>query len=111
MSTRQITWARRTKTTLRHKLGNACTWCGKTSKINGIVLQFDLIDSSDDTHHAIGYSHRMSFYRQAHARNNLQLLCESCHNKKSRAALNAEHAPLPQAVPDTEAQTQYNSPF
>lgn len=83
-------WIRRWRSYLRRQLGARCSWCQSTRK-----LEFDVLDSSDETHHRYEHSWRISFYRRMFANHNLQLLCDKCHGRKSAAALTAyEKVPL-----------------
>lgn len=79
MGKRQKDWARRARVELRARLGDTCTRCGSVD-----ALQFDCIIPQGDWHHKLEYSHLTSFYRAEAARGNLQLLCEDCHNRKSK---------------------------
>jgi len=78
MSARQKDWARRTRAQLITELGGQCALCGTSDN-----LEFDCITPLGDAHHKYDTSQRMSFYRQQHAANNLQLLCTDCNNDKS----------------------------
>lgn len=78
MAKRQREWARRTRDKIKALLGGKCTKCGSTKS-----LEFDCKEPMGDSHHKAEWSHRMSFYRLMLAKNNLQLLCDSCHNEKS----------------------------
>jgi uncharacterized cysteine cluster protein YcgN (CxxCxxCC family) len=78
MGLRQREWAQRVRDNLRETLGGRCKRCGSRRK-----LEFDCIKPQGPRHHRIEWSSRMSFYRQQHAANNLQLLCQSCHGIKS----------------------------
>lgn len=78
MARRQREWAQRATLALEMKLGGKCSVCGKTTN-----LQFDCIQPAGHWHHRIEWSWRISFYRQQHERNNLQLLCIECHSHKT----------------------------
>lgn len=86
MGQRQRDWARRTRDNLRTALGGKCSVCGSTDD-----LEFDVILPVDQPHHRIEWSARMSFYRQQHARHNLDLKC-SHHNgaKQDQFVLNGD---------------------
>lgn len=78
MGLRQQKWAKRVKLKLRKLLGRQCKQCGKKRK-----LEFDVIHPNGDGHGKIEWSWRMSYYRKQFDRNNLQLLCKKCNQKKS----------------------------
>ena len=78
MSKRQKIWARNLLAEIRQRLGGKCTLCGAVEN-----LELDCINPEGDKHHKMSTDQRASFYRVQHAINNLQLLCEKCHNKKS----------------------------
>lgn len=78
MAQRQVKWAHKAKRKLRKALGGKCVKCTTTLK-----LEFDCIQPQGHWHHKIGLTWRISFYRQQAAINNLQLLCEKCHLKKT----------------------------
>lgn len=82
MAKRQKEWARRTRDKLLSALGAKCNSCGSRS-----FLEFDCMEPRGDYHHKLSWDQRMSFYRREFAANNLQVLCESCHNKKSATEL------------------------
>jgi len=89
---RQRIWAARARDALRFALGQRCAWCDRRTS----TLEFDVIDSSDETHHRFEWSARISFYRKMNARGNLQLLCKRCHGRKSSAAATAAaYEPIP----------------
>lgn len=71
-------WARRKRYELKETLGNKCAKCGKKKN-----LEFDCIIPQGDEHHRMDTSHRMSFYRNQYANNNLQLLCGVCNRLKA----------------------------
>lgn len=77
MSARQVIWARSKREELFLLLGGCCRECGC-----GDELTFDCIEPQGDWHHRIGFTWRMSYYRQQHVAGNLQLLCVSCNSRK-----------------------------
>lgn len=73
---------------LRARLGNRCAHCGAT----GGRLDFDCIETRDVRrpdgrlrHHTMDISAQMCFWHRQERDKNLQLLCASCHGKKSAA--------------------------
>lgn len=48
-----------------------------------VALQFDCITPCGPAHHGLGMYDRMIFYVLQQRNNNLQLLCETCHQIKS----------------------------
>lgn len=76
MGKRQRIWAARKTAELREQLGGKCKACGTTED-----LTFDLIEP-DCAHHSREWSWRISFYRQAADRGELQLLCGPCNAAK-----------------------------
>jgi 5-methylcytosine-specific restriction endonuclease McrA len=76
----QKEWARKQRALLKHLLGNRCADCKKQSE----DLEFDCISPCGDDHHKLDTSARMSFYRHQYRLFNLQLLCPSCHAKKTK---------------------------
>jgi len=80
MSARQVEWAHKTARSLRKALGFVCAKCPQKRR-----LEFDCIIPQGHKHHRIGFTWRMSFYRQQFAAGNLQLLCKSCHASKTYA--------------------------
>jgi len=78
MGKNQVVWARGVRETLLKLLGPVCVGCGATDN-----LEFDCIKPMGHEHHKIGFTWRMSFYRQQHAAGNLQVLCQSCNARKS----------------------------
>lgn len=82
--TRQNYWGRRTIERLRAVLGNVCNHCGAREN-----LELDCIKPQGHGHHAAGANARACFYRRQLRQGNLQILCRSCHEKKT-ADENAE---------------------
>lgn len=77
MGARQRAWARRERDRLLELLGNKCAHCGALEE-----LSFDCKIPMGHEHHAIEWSHRISFYRAQHAAGNLQILCLTCNKSK-----------------------------
>lgn len=75
---RQKAWAKVARKGLAEALGGKCCKCATQD-----ALEFDCIIPQGDAHHRMEASARMSFYRAQHRANNLQLLCEVCHRKKT----------------------------
>ena len=73
-----VEWARKTRDTLIAQMGSRCSKC-KGAK----CLTFDHIESIGWEPHTVSWSQRMTEYKRAHAKGNLQLLCIRCHGKKS----------------------------
>lgn len=88
-------WAKKRRRYIKGLLGYRCNLCGihellkedlldpKTQK--PILLVFDCIIAQGDKHHKGSTDQRMIFYWKQYKANNLQLLCEKCHDKKSSA--------------------------
>ena len=75
----QREWARQARADLVKKLGGKCSICGEKIK-----LEIDCIEPRGHEHHRMEWSQRISFYRRQDRDGNLQLLCRSCHERKSR---------------------------
>ena len=73
-------WARSKRDELYLLLGGSCMGCGAHRE-----LQFDHVIPCGWVPNLHSWSERMIEYRRAHAAGNLQLLCASCHAKKSRS--------------------------
>ena len=80
MGLRQRQWARRRRLQLRRLLGMKCIKCGSCDYRK---LEFDCIIPAGDNHGRKEWSWRMSIYNFHYKQNNLQLLCDKCHNKKT----------------------------
>jgi len=78
MAKYQKEWAKRQRKLLLWFLGEECKWCGAKTG-----LEFDCIKPRGDEHHKFDTSARMCFYRKQLLQFNLQILCESCHCKKT----------------------------
>ena len=72
-------WARDKRDELFLLMGGACKRCGTGDK-----LQFDHIKPLDWIPSAFSWSQRIKMYQEEHQAGNLQLLCDSCHGKKTR---------------------------
>lgn len=59
-------------------LGYQCAKCGAEEE-----LEFDCIKPQGDSHHRYDTSQRMCFYFKQYRQGNLQILCSSCHRKKT----------------------------
>lgn len=62
------------------KLGGCCRSCGSVHQ-----LQMDCICPMGPEHHRMSSKDRQRFYEAQHDAGNLQLLCRSCHVKKTFA--------------------------
>lgn len=78
MARRQKDWAARAREKLMAELGGRCVECGSRRR-----LEFDCVTPMGGAHHKYDPSWRMSFYRQQHKENNLQILCKPCNGLKS----------------------------
>ena len=76
----QRAWAKRQRLLLRRKLGMKCCKCGSKDYRK---LEFDCIVPTNNNHGKWEWSWRMSYYRKQYREQNLQLLCDKCHNKKT----------------------------
>lgn len=72
-------WAVSVLNALKAALGAKCALCPRT-----VQLEFDCITPRGDTHHRWETNRRSVFYKREHAAGNLQLLCRSCHEAKSK---------------------------
>ena len=68
----------RRKKFLMEALGNKCAKCPSV-----VDLQFDCKTAMGPAHHGMGMYDRMIFYVLMFRNDNLQLLCETCHQIKS----------------------------
>jgi 5-methylcytosine-specific restriction endonuclease McrA len=59
-------------------LGNKCASCACVA-----ALQMDLIVSDGGAHHKLSWPDRTTFYLHQLIRGNLQLLCPTCHRRKT----------------------------
>lgn len=59
-------------------LGARCTWCSRTDD-----LEFDCITPRGREHHGKSQCDRVRFYVHEYIAGNLQLLCRTCHARKS----------------------------
>jgi 5-methylcytosine-specific restriction endonuclease McrA len=82
MAQRQRQWARISLSRLKAALGNCCNVCGSSE-----APQFDCIRPRGHRHHAESITFRATFYWREARQGNLQLLCESCHRRKSAREL------------------------
>jgi 5-methylcytosine-specific restriction endonuclease McrA len=62
------------------QLGGKCVLCSNT-----INLEFDCRRPRGHGHHLLGSLDRIRFYELEAATGNLQLLCSTCHQKKTKA--------------------------
>jgi 5-methylcytosine-specific restriction endonuclease McrA len=87
MGARQREWARRWREKFLDFFDRRCAWCGAAESAD-VKLTLDVICPTDehkqDHHRKMDWSHRMSYYRQQAARDNLQCLCVSCNSKKGQ---------------------------
>src|SRR5512147_3126229 len=83
--------AQRVLADLKRRLGEMCHWCW-AGEGHGVILEFDCIAPEGDEHHRWETNRRAYFYRRLFRRHGLQLLCQECHAKKTRAMLDAEAA-------------------
>ena len=59
-------------------LDGKCAVCGVIDH-----LQIDIIDGVTDGHHEMSYGDRLRWYLKQAGRDNAQLLCQTCHNRKT----------------------------
>ncbi len=78
--TRYRQWAIAALDKLREKLGNRCRQCGGSGE-----LQFDCVEPRGHRHHTFETNRRACFYRREDKAGNLQLLCPTCHQEKSKS--------------------------
>jgi len=82
MSTKYLSprtkYSRELKARLISAGGGKCVRCGSREH-----LQFDCVVSTGADHHRFNYRQRLKFYEAEAARNNIQLLCPSCHTAKT----------------------------
>ena len=90
MGKRQKIWARGVLDRLRLKLGAKCACCRRRE-----CLEFDCIQPMGDEHHRMSLDQRATFYRRQEAAENLQILCERCHHRKTNRDLRLECTCLP----------------
>ena len=83
MGLRQKEWATKKRLELKLMLGNRCAVCKRTTTSKKFPLEFDCIHPQGDEHHKMDSSARASFYFKQFREFNLQLLCKSCHIKKT----------------------------
>ena len=76
MARRHKRWAKKARAKLKELLGGVCKLC-KTNR----DLEFHCIEQQGDRHHRMDPSARMCFYKKQYMNNNLELLCESCHDE------------------------------
>jgi len=79
MSKRVKKWAREKLQCLRTRLGDKCAACGSTEN-----LEFDCIEPRGHAHHACSTDKRATFYAREMREGNIQLLCKTCHQKKTQ---------------------------
>ena len=91
MGKRQRRWARAAYDRLIIELGGVCVKCGAVS-----ALTIDHIDGCDYYHEKLEWSYRVSVYRREAKEGKLQVLCETCNQKKGR--------PDPDSRPDDDGQ-------
>lgn len=96
MAARQMKWAHRLRRKIMRELGPECAGykkeCGATEK-----LELDCIKPVGNGHGKWSYDTRIRFYRDQLKQDNLQVLCNKCHEKKSahERRKNANHPELP----------------
>ena len=78
MAKRQNVWGRKRLAALRMILGGKCRVCGSTER-----LEFDCIVPTDYRHHTLGISGRATYYWRQARMGNVQVLCSSCHGRKT----------------------------
>ncbi len=66
------------KLALIEDLGSRCAWCSRSDE-----LEFDCIAPAGATHHGMSKCDRVRFYVKQYIAGNVQLLCRSCHERKS----------------------------
>lgn len=81
MSKRSKQWARQKLDSFRHSLGGCCLLCGED---DNDFLELDCIDPCGDRHHKMSTDQRASFYWRQLLVSNLQLLCKTCHEEKTK---------------------------
>ena len=79
MGARQRKWARKRRAEIIEILGGCCRVCRTDEK-----LELDCIISTGHCNRCREQSALVSFYNKMLKENNLQILCESCHSKKTR---------------------------
>lgn len=60
-------------------LGGVCAQCSSV-----VALEFDCKQPQGPEHHLMAWPERIRFYWKQHGQGNLQLLCPSCHLKKTQ---------------------------
>jgi 5-methylcytosine-specific restriction endonuclease McrA len=78
MGKRQKQWGRRRLDALRVALGGCCRRCGSIND-----LEIDCILPTGHYHHTLSTDQRATFYYKQFIVGNLQLLCPSCHSRKT----------------------------
>lgn len=112
MGKRQREYARKERLRLKAMMGGVCsgTGCSATEK-----LEFDCIEEIEgvDKAHwrAWDTSRRIAFYKIQFALDNLQLLCRSCHNKKTHASKPKLDKPPYEPTIDEDPQPKEPDPF
>jgi hypothetical protein len=74
----QHIWAQKERARIKTALGNTCTACGETDK-----LEFDCLEPRGNLHHGLGQIQRTCYYRRQMQQGNLQLLCKWCNALKA----------------------------
>lgn len=100
MGARQRTWAKNKRAWLRVALGSDCCRCGSI-----VDLQFDCILPTGNKHHKMGSVQRTSFYYRQFMAENLQLLCKTCHQRKTAQDVVLHSESLPFDYPVSPAPT------
>lgn len=71
--------ARKSRTELLFALGGKCARCPRAD-----CLEFDCVLPQGPQHHHMPAPERMRFYWRQHCRGNLQVLCATCHLRKTQ---------------------------
>jgi 5-methylcytosine-specific restriction endonuclease McrA len=74
----KVSLARRRRQALVEACGGRCSVCGSTEH-----LQFDCVVRQGPAHHLLSWPARVRFYWRQKLLGNLQLLCASCHLRKT----------------------------
>jgi len=71
-------WRKRKRDGLLASLGGRCAHCGSLDE-----LEFDCIEPQGHLHHVSGSGMRLLFYEKQAELENLQILCKTCHRRKT----------------------------